>query len=687
MVELRYKAYISYSHKDEAWAKWLHRALETYRIPRKLVGKTTSLGEVPARIRPIFRDRDDLSSATNLEGTVKQALADSENLIVICSPDAAASHWVSEEIRQFALLGRGDRIFCIIVAGEPAADGSVSGSFSPALAEIGLQEPLAADVRKWADGKHVARLKLTAGLLGLRLDELLQRDLHRRRKRQLFTGLGMLSALALAIMTVLAQISERHEREKAEQLATSIVDLGEQVQSDANLETRAVISSLALKHFESLNPNKLSPETALKVALAIRQMGLVNQRQGKPDIALEAFTRSRDLLTTQVKKHPDMSGMLFQLGNAEFYIGNLHLNQGRYAKALEAMQNYHHVTSTLFDSDPENLEWIMELSYSHNNLAAVRLDSGMDFDVETQAHVTEAVRLMDSVVALKPDDEVIAQNYAQVLAWAADAQRQACNLERAVILRDRVKDLAESSARKNPGNNNLKKGFAYAVTGVARMQIMTGRTDLAEQNLELAISVLQQLSAADPSNIHYREEILYRRVMLAKLLGDTGQLGSARSMMKELEGEFERSGEFAEWASVPQKEYLDLMLAHADVESQLGNVEQANRYLQTMIQLWSNSLKPQARDIFDIQRLTRAKYQWWQLNGEDNFDGFPTMPDFDQNSACEFRSCSEVDSAARMYVIMNKKDLAAREVEYLQARGYAEPNFIRFCKDHKICDS
>ena len=44
---------------------------------------------------------------------------------------------------------------------------------------------------------------------------------------------------------------------------------------------------------------------------------------------------------------------------------------------------------------PENLGWIMELSYSHNNLAAVHLESGLDFDAETQAHVAEAVRLME----------------------------------------------------------------------------------------------------------------------------------------------------------------------------------------------------------------------------------------------------------------------------------------------------
>ncbi|HBE92776.1 MAG TPA: hypothetical protein DDW55_09695, partial [Gammaproteobacteria bacterium] len=122
----KYKAYISYSHCDERWASWLHRALESYRIPRKLVGTKTGVGEVPSRIKPVFRDRDDLSSASDLGGTVKQALSDSENMIVICSPDAAASHWVNEEIRGFASLGRGKQIFCVIVDGEPGGVGTAS---------------------------------------------------------------------------------------------------------------------------------------------------------------------------------------------------------------------------------------------------------------------------------------------------------------------------------------------------------------------------------------------------------------------------------------------------------------------------------------------------------------------------------------------------------------------------------
>ena len=66
LPEFRYRAFISYSHQDKAWADWLHRSLESYRIPQRLVGQVTPAGVVPKRLLPVFRDRDELASATDL---------------------------------------------------------------------------------------------------------------------------------------------------------------------------------------------------------------------------------------------------------------------------------------------------------------------------------------------------------------------------------------------------------------------------------------------------------------------------------------------------------------------------------------------------------------------------------------------------------------------------------------------
>jgi len=539
-------------------------------------------------------------------------------------------------------------------------------------------------VRKWADGKHVAKLKLIAGLLGIRLDGLRQRDLQRRRRRQAITGLVATAVLALAVLTVISQISERHEREKAEQLATFVVDLGERLQSDTDLETLALISAEASRHLQDLDPDRLSAETGKKVALALRQMGRVSQFQGKPDEALGDFQHSLDLLYRLHQKYPEISELLFELGNAEYYIGNLHYMQGHYDSAMESMQNYHRLTRKLVDSDPDNPDWILELSYSHNNLAAVQLDAGKGINEETLEHISEAIRLMEVVVALRPDDESVASVYATTLAWAADAHLQTCNLKDAMATRSRVRELAEFSMLADPGNNDLRKQYAFALTGLARVQMFTGQLDFAVQNLELAVSILQQLFSADTSNIHLHEEAQYRRVMLAKLLGESGQLEVAKSVLKELEAEFKYVGNFADQNAVFQRELIYYLLTYADVESRLGHVDSAKNHLNIVIKLQSDSLNTATAGTRNAQNVVNSRYQWWQFTGE-GFGDLPPFPGFDQSVNGEFRSCTDADSAARMYVLEGDNEAAARQVEYLKEKGYADPAFVRFCKKHGLC--
>ena len=118
----KYWAFVSYSHRDEQSAKWLHEGIETYKIPGALVGKPLHGGSTPRRMFPLFRDRDELAGAAELGAQIRRALEQSLYLIVICSPQAAVSPWVNREVQAFKALGREDRVLCLIVDGEPNAD-------------------------------------------------------------------------------------------------------------------------------------------------------------------------------------------------------------------------------------------------------------------------------------------------------------------------------------------------------------------------------------------------------------------------------------------------------------------------------------------------------------------------------------------------------------------------------------
>jgi len=212
----KYWAFISYSHRDQAWAEWLHRALETYRVPRRLAGRESADGALPRRLFPVFRDQEELPSSPNLSGAIDRALQQSRYLIVIASPHAAVSKWVDQEIARFRALGRSERILCLIVDGEPHAalqpGSGLLECFPPALRTEDGIEPIAADVRPGKDGKAAARLKLIAGLLGVGLDELRRREQRRRR-----LGNIAWASAAVLLLSALGGIwqYQRHERTAA----------------------------------------------------------------------------------------------------------------------------------------------------------------------------------------------------------------------------------------------------------------------------------------------------------------------------------------------------------------------------------------------------------------------------------------------------------------------------------------
>ncbi|MBP6363627.1 MAG: toll/interleukin-1 receptor domain-containing protein [Novosphingobium sp.] len=119
MTAFRYKAFVSYSWADATWGNWLQKAIETYRAPSALVGKEGALGPVPARLHPLFKDREEEAAGASIGAAVETALAASEFLIVVCSPNSAKSKWVDCEVAWFKTHRDPAKVLALIVDGEP----------------------------------------------------------------------------------------------------------------------------------------------------------------------------------------------------------------------------------------------------------------------------------------------------------------------------------------------------------------------------------------------------------------------------------------------------------------------------------------------------------------------------------------------------------------------------------------
>lgn len=281
----RFRAFISYRHADKAWGDWLHKRLEAYRVPAGLDRKV-------ARLTPIFRDREELAASHDLGADIQAALVASDNLIVLCSPRAAASEWVNREILDFKRLGRANRIFAIIVDGEPHAADPSRECFPRALKfKLGPdgaltdlpEDPIAADAREHADGKDIALLKLVAGLLDVPFDSLRRRE-HEAQRRRFRWLAGVAASLALvfaslagaagwfAIRAEAARVEAEHQKATAENnLAVALeaadtlaFEIEEQVGDTEGVQQRVLlrIQRLAQNLVEQLGKDQALPERA-----------------------------------------------------------------------------------------------------------------------------------------------------------------------------------------------------------------------------------------------------------------------------------------------------------------------------------------------------------------------------------------------------------------------------------------
>lgn len=286
--------FISYRHADNAeagrqWATWLHQQIETYEVPADLVGTVNGRGDtIPERIFPVFRDEEELPADADLASPIFRALDVSKFLVVLCSPRAVQSTYVASEILYYKQIGRSDRVLAAILHGVPG--GGADECFPTPLRhpvdaagkldESEQAEPIAADFRL-ADGSEgwtspeayrqalalagglaakeierrvgdyrrsmeLAKLKIIAGVLGIPLGTLTQRDKvyqleKERRRAQIFRKVATAMAVLLvaAVAGGIFALAKKREAEGQRREAVKARD-AETVQRQAADDARGV---------------------------------------------------------------------------------------------------------------------------------------------------------------------------------------------------------------------------------------------------------------------------------------------------------------------------------------------------------------------------------------------------------------------------------------------------------------
>lgn len=693
MSGYRYKAFLSYSHQDESSAAWLHKALETYRVPRRLVGSQGQFGPVPAKLSPVFRDREELSSATDLSEKITTALAESESLIVICSPASAQSQWVNEEIQRFRILGREDRIFCFIVDGDPQSEVTGEACFPPALLaqEDGLKhEPLAADMREWADGKNLAKLKLVAGILGIRLDKLRQRDLQRKRKLQALASFAIAAVIALVVFAFQKSLSEQQarearekDRENAEIMLSQFIEATESLEETADLQTRKTFNDLASNFLQNLNPDDLTLESRRNLGRILQKQGETSYGEGHYQLAFNFFIESKAVLTSIYQENPGDEQAIFDLSQVEYYIGQLHFFQGRYSQAHDSFSAYRDASENLIRIDPENADWVMEMAYASSNLGYLEKNRNPPDRQSTLEFYQDALHYVERATEL---DESRRAEMADFHADLADAQLDVCDLPGALSSRQQAAELAEQFYLADPANNRLKLLHAFTLAGLANVQQMTGDVEPALVNLHRSVKLLNQLYMEDRTRMRYRWNLLTKSGRAAHLMSLNGQHDEAWDWYLQIENRGQKLIEDDKEITLRRtKDYVDFLIHYSETSFRNGEKQKAESLLDQATQRLQTALdtNPKDHEAKALQVLVNFN-RWVQGSNtstiEDNT--FTLVPGA---GSMELQSCKEIKLYTLQALMSGDLDSAQEYSSLLQARGYSSPEFIQLCSEYEIC--
>ncbi len=686
MSKFRYKAFISYSHADEAWARWLHRAIEAYHLPRNLVGLKTTVGEVPARIKPVFRDRDELSSASSLGDTVKQALLDSENLIVVCSPSGASSIWVREEIREFIRLGRRDRVFCVIVDGEASASGSIAAVFPDAIAEAGMEEPLAADVRKWADGKQLAKLKLISGMLGVPLDQLRRRELQKRRKTLALTLAAVLAVVAVIIIAITSRMAAEQRRDSGEllvgyklnELRTMLSQAGEpdnlvRLREWNQQEMAALITDAGSQTPELLN-----------TANRLRDEGIELRESGDMTGSMEKFKTSWALFAEVYRRDRNDQSVFFELGQADFWIGYVHLDRGELDLAETAFLSYAEITRRLIQLQHKNAEWVLEMAYALTNLGLVeRAREGINPERELQ-YMQSALEYNQIALVLDPDSEYYRSELGQSHANLADAQRSICDLDGALQSRREGLALETELFESDSDNPEKQEDLALALTGYARVQAMRGLNDEAREYLQKSLLLIKATAQSDQITGTIRL-LVERRDMIIWLDAMSGRMDEAWAGSEDQASDWQSLLEAGLDNIETLLDYSTYLLDRAWLVNERGDSELALSLLEQGMAMVSAEAVKMPNNRLIGNALTLATYRFWEVTGElpanETLSLLPDYRAFEDRT----RACSDASMAIRKEVMLGNAARADDLVTYLLDKGYRESGFMRICRLYYGC--
>lgn len=568
-----YDAFISYSHaKDKAVAAVLQSVIQT-------------LGKPWYKLRAlrVFRDDTSLSATPHLWLSIEQALNQSRHLILLTSPEAAASVWVAKEVEYWLQHRSIDTLLIGVTDGELRWDetaGDFTGDAAVPLPAVlrgrFAAEPKWVDLRAFRAGatrRDIRLMELAADFAAvvrkIPKEDLLSQEVRQQRRA---LTLAWSAAACLSVLVALATwqwreaVAQRSRAESTLLAATRnandfVLKVATRLRQTVGIPidlVRDVLARAQELQDELIKSNERDPNLQRSRAIALREVSQTLLSQGDTKAALDEAVRSRAIMTQLIGGGSSSPELRHEMSLSLNRVGEALSRAGRAEEALDAFQQSLSIRKELADATPDNeIKRALALSYE-------RVGDAL-FDLARREQALEAYRMSVSVredLAASAPGNLDAQ---ATLAVSYDRIGRSARDDPARALEAYRKSLAirEKLVAADPRNALWQRDLAASYDNIGTILLGFGERPDALELYRRAMTTREALANGDNGNPQWRILLVISLVKLAEAGDDAiANYQRALTLVQRLEHEGKLAATQTGW--------------RAEIESRLSKLSTSN---------------------------------------------------------------------------------------------------------------
>ena len=323
--------------------------------------------------------------------------------------------------------------------------------------------------------------------------------------------------------------AQRRQEQAEDLLGFMLGDFRTELTRIGRLGLLDTVGDKALAHFGALDPRDLTDTTLARHCRTLTQIGEIRLDQARYADASIAFDSAYRRATNLVQRQPKNADFLLERAQAEYWLGLTARNRGDLALAHTWLSRYRDSTIALEALEGPSDRARAEQISSVHNLAVLEFDRG-NMTAARSGFLTEQAQL-SALAASRPGDPDLSIDLGESEIWLSKVDEAEGRYPMALAHRQASITRVEALRARNPKDPTLKLRWARYQSMKALALSLMGRKSEATDDLDRAQAILDELVAADPDNQQWRTFALGVALIRAEWLVARNERAAAQTIL------------------------------------------------------------------------------------------------------------------------------------------------------------